>query len=715
MTVARARRGRLLGGAAALFLCVSGGCRSETSPSKPAPGGAGPPESGLVASVRRAEYARAPGDVPEAGLSSRDPAVRRVAAAALARSLDAAAFGALKKLLADEDPEVVAWAAYGLGLLCEGREPETVRALVARAASWVGGAPGTSEPERLAVSLPSAVSDAVSRCGTDEGESTLRAWLDVKPLAAAAARSLGRKAAGQRRLADTTIVALIDHLGGPVPLLPAFDAFARLKLESSAARSRLLKAATDVATSGRGDRTGAIFALAAVSEGAAPLLSSLVLDEHRPAVERSAAALTLAKLAPPVPRLVGETLARMVPKAPDDAWITASTGMLLPLIDAAGDPEGPTHRALERLATLPKGQDAASTRRRAALRCAASAALSSGAKESERLATCDFGARGRPWALSTLRVLDRGALEGARRDRWSELLGSPDGVVQRQALAVIPRHPELSSLDEILASHLVAKWPGVVAEAARVVATLAGRAATSGTDPKAAPAPSAKLVNAVARALEAERPPDQIEPRARLIGAAAALGALSLKPRVEPFCRSGSSLLRAAAERALGTLGGSPVSCPRPKGLPVDAPLPPQPAHTLTFVTDMGRVGMTLDPTLAPLAVARVVELAKGGFYDELAVHRVVPGSIVQFGDPGGDGYGGAGRDPLPSETSPAEFDRLTVGLALAGPDTGSSQIFVTVASAPHLYGDYPVLGWADPDWALLQEGDVIHRVEVRP
>jgi cyclophilin family peptidyl-prolyl cis-trans isomerase len=134
---------------------------------------------------------------------------------------------------------------------------------------------------------------------------------------------------------------------------------------------------------------------------------------------------------------------------------------------------------------------------------------------------------------------------------------------------------------------------------------------------------------------------------------------------------------------------------------------------TLTFVTDAGRLGLTLDPGFAPLATARIVELARKGFYDGMPILRVSPGYIVQLGDSTGDGSGGAGGPPLPSEGAPAEFGALSVGLALGGRDTGSSQLFVTLAEEPPFFGDYPLLGSADPDWATVAEGDRILRVEL--
>jgi cyclophilin family peptidyl-prolyl cis-trans isomerase len=78
-----------------------------------------------------------------------------------------------------------------------------------------------------------------------------------------------------------------------------------------------------------------------------------------------------------------------------------------------------------------------------------------------------------------------------------------------------------------------------------------------------------------------------------------------------------------------------------------------------------------------------------------------------------GDGSGGSGEPPLPSEGAPVPFGAFAVGLALGGKDSGSSQVFVTEAEEPSLFGDYPLLGSADPEWAQAAEGDVVSRVEV--
>ena len=116
---------------------------------------------------------------------------------------------------------------------------------------------------------------------------------------------------------------------------------------------------------------------------------------------------------------------------------------------------------------------------------------------------------------------------------------------------------------------------------------------------------------------------------------------------------------------------------------------------------------MTFAPELAPVTATRIASLVKSGFYKGVVIHSVVPGFVVQFGDPDGDGYGGS-ESSLRCETSPVRFGELDVGMALAGRDTGSSQLFVTLSATPHLDGEYTRVGHAEGDWASLAQGDVI-------
>lgn len=688
----------------------------------------------LIGSCNAAEAARSPTLIPEAALVDPDARVRRAATRALARTLDGRASDGketerLDKGLSDGDPEVVAWAAYGLGASCTNHEAETVRALVARAASLAGSrGPATLDTARFALSSEGAIADALARCGTLLAEQTLRAWLEgVHERGESAALSLSRLAGKRRYLDDATTVALLDAASRPTPLTGALAAFARLDALPAPVAQRLVDVAVRVLGHSGAARPFAIRALGSAGAAAASPLADVLANPHAVPEERSLAATALGRLGAEGTAALSRALGAMVdgPQVADEHFLATNYAPLSATLAALTPPVTSAAKALGTLAALPI-PDAATPelrRRLVALRCGAGSILAGTASQSARLVQCDPDPEGRAGALATLRVLDRGSLTAARFDRWKALAESADPAPRRGALALIPKHPEMPVVIDLLVTALGAKEPGVVAEAARVLAASPGRGAArpagdAPDDPKTLAAPALPIVEALAKALEAVRPPDQVETRVALVRAASRLGVLSLKPRVERLCTSDNVTVRHAAEEAMRAMGSQDAHCNAPKLAGPQATTTPTAAAvgqlTMTFVTDAGRLGLTLDATLAPLAVSRLTELAQSGFYDGLAIQRVSPGFLVQFGDPVGDGYGGAGKPPLPSETSPLELPALSVGLAESGRDTGSSQIFVTLSPEPALYGDYPLLGWADPEWATAAEGDIIRSVEVK-
>lgn len=141
-----------------------------------------------------------------------------------------------------------------------------------------------------------------------------------------------------------------------------------------------------------------------------------------------------------------------------------------------------------------------------------------------------------------------------------------------------------------------------------------------------------------------------------------------------------------------------------------------RPVRGLRVETTAGTFTVEFEGAVAPINQANLSALAKAGFYDGLGFHRVVPGFVVQGGDPRGDGYGGPGYT-VPCEWSNTRYERGTVGIALAGKDTGGSQFFVTHTPQPHLDARYTVVGRVpEADMAvvdLLLPGDRIERVEV--
>ena len=115
--------------------------------------------------------------------------------------------------------------------------------------------------------------------------------------------------------------------------------------------------------------------------------------------------------------------------------------------------------------------------------------------------------------------------------------------------------------------------------------------------------------------------------------------------------------------------------------------------NTIYLDVPAGRVVIELRPDLAPKTVARIKELARKGFYDGIAFHRVIAGFMAQTGDPKGDGTGGSGQN-LKAEFSQAHHVRGTVSMARAqDPDSADSQFFICLAPAPFLDGKYTIFG----------------------
>lgn len=136
-------------------------------------------------------------------------------------------------------------------------------------------------------------------------------------------------------------------------------------------------------------------------------------------------------------------------------------------------------------------------------------------------------------------------------------------------------------------------------------------------------------------------------------------------------------------------------------------------APRVTIETDRGRFVVELLPTEAPLTVAAFIDLVDRRYFDGHRWHRVVPGFVIQDGDPRGDGWGGPGY-VLRDEVNPARYAAGSMGMALSGPDTGGSQFFITSGTQPHLDGAYPLFGRVVEGQAVLStvtQGDRIRAV----
>lgn len=106
-----------------------------------------------------------------------------------------------------------------------------------------------------------------------------------------------------------------------------------------------------------------------------------------------------------------------------------------------------------------------------------------------------------------------------------------------------------------------------------------------------------------------------------------------------------------------------------------------------------------LYPDIAPNTVANFISLTEDGYYDGLNFHRVIPGFMIQGGDPSGDGTGGPGYS-IPGEFSSNDFknelvhERGVLSMARSNqPDSAGSQFFIMAEDSPHLDGEYAAFG----------------------
>ena len=238
------------------------------------------------------------------------------------------------------------------------------------------------------------------------------------------------------------------------------------------------------------------------------------------------------------------------------------------------------------------------------------------------------------------------------------------------ALAAV-KAPQLES---ILVEQLGADDPVVRAAAAAALGDLR-------------PAAGADLLVAAYR--KAERDATYVA-RGAILGALAKYGREAAEPTLVAALADKDWAVRVRAASLLKSLDPARdiAAAIRPAPTTIDADsirdsgIVSPPYSTQVFVdTDKGTFQLELAVLDAPLNIHSFVTLARKGFFDGLSVHRVVPGFVVQDGDPRGDGEGGPGYT-LRDEINERPYLRGTVGMALDWADTGGSQYLHHLRSA---------------------------------
>jgi peptidyl-prolyl cis-trans isomerase B (cyclophilin B) len=144
----------------------------------------------------------------------------------------------------------------------------------------------------------------------------------------------------------------------------------------------------------------------------------------------------------------------------------------------------------------------------------------------------------------------------------------------------------------------------------------------------------------------------------------------------------------------------------------------PSKRYSVTVHTSRGDFVVALvEPKVAPQTVNNFVWLAQNHYYDGLTFHRVVPGFVVQGGDPLGNGTGGPDYK-LPDESNPSRWPRGTAGMASSAAGVSGSQYFITIGDAPFLAsnGVYNHFGQVTSGMDVIdkiQVGDTMQSLDV--
>jgi peptidyl-prolyl cis-trans isomerase B (cyclophilin B) len=166
-----------------------------------------------------------------------------------------------------------------------------------------------------------------------------------------------------------------------------------------------------------------------------------------------------------------------------------------------------------------------------------------------------------------------------------------------------------------------------------------------------------------------------------------------------PGCGGGGSqrtgtTTRAASRPAAqpGATGACPVT-----GKQVTIPhLDPKKTYTVTTRTNLGAFAFTLDVKDSPCTAASFAALVRKKFFDGTRFHRIVPGFVIQGGDPTGTGTGGPGYSVVDRPPATARYTKGVVAMAKTGaepPGTSGSQFFVVTAPDAGLPPEYALLG----------------------
>jgi len=671
--------------------------------------------------LRDADARQLTRDLRESAVAA-DPVLRRTATLALARLHDPATLQLLISALRDVDAVVRRHASLGLGALGEDAAGDERRARTIERA-LLGALAAESDAENRA-----AILEDLARAGATACVPALRAGLGSEDpeIRAAACRGWGTLGLRERPTspADVRLIAarMVDDSETAVRLGCAY-ALTRTR-PATAGDVRAAVIADLVRSAGDPDTEVRAMALRALGryEGA-PIdaLEARTRDgDWRAATQ---AFRSLSKVGARADAALGRALGREVDAAIASRTETPRLHTLLAAFDAAAPlaqgvaVHAAAERAFDRLGTARLSDGTARAH------CAAAKLVDLGRRWPSRLDRCGRGqvpADTRQIAMAEVIA----SVEGATSQRavyLTRLYQGGNARVKEAALVAAGSVHDAAALRLVIRG-LRSRDAGVTTSAADALKELAGlvRGQPTETPPDggAEPAVDQPIPRDVREALTAAlrflQRSDELEGIQSWLGAVAALRARALRSSVRPLAAHSNPTVRAKVRETLTALGAE-----------LAAPTNPAPVTNVVAVsafraspsrprvrlrTTRGTIEIALYPDEAPATVARFLELVGRRFFDGLAFHRVVPAFVIQTGDPRGDGYGGPGWSQR-CEDNRLQYARGTVGMALAGRDTGGSQFFITHNAQPHLDFRYTAFGRVIAGMDVvdrIQQGDLI-------
>lgn len=128
--------------------------------------------------------------------------------------------------------------------------------------------------------------------------------------------------------------------------------------------------------------------------------------------------------------------------------------------------------------------------------------------------------------------------------------------------------------------------------------------------------------------------------------------------------------------------------------------------HTVTATTNLGTFAFSLDVKDSPCTTSSFASLARKGFFNGLIFHRIVPGFVIQGGDPNGNGSGGPGYSVVDKPPAGTQYTRGVVAMAKTSAEpagTSGSQFFVVTGANVGLTPDYALLGKVTSGLAVVE------------